>query len=152
MFKQEDMIEYFKDNIEKANKYKKVGLVSVRKAVDGEIVVTIIDNVVETENKAGSNHVVVRGPKGELYTMSMDKFKARYVVDKPVTNDFQDYTPSGTCIAFKYLGDSFKFIAPWSEEMLVCSGDYLATTEPSIPEVYRIEKSAFEKTYRKMSS
>ena len=42
------------------------------------------------------------------------------------------------------------FMAPWNEEMIVHNGDFLATTDAFIPEVYRIERDAFFKTYQKL--
>lgn len=153
MLNQKSMIKFFKENQDKTSKYTKIGPCresKARKAAEGEIVVTVIKDIIETQNTAGPNDIVIQGRAGEMYIMTFEKFQARYVVDKPLTDVFQLYVPSGTCIAFEYLGEPFKFIAPWNEEMLVCYGDYLATTDDSIPKVYRIERSVFEDTYKKI--
>ena len=52
-------------------------------------------------------------------------------------------------IAYEYEGESMVFTAPWNEDMIVNKGDFLATTDETIPEVYRIERSAFYQTYKR---
>lgn len=144
------MIELFKDNLTLTSLYKKVGTVQARLAKSGEEIVTIIDGHVETKNVAKTNDVIVKGLKGEEYIIGYEKFKTRYALTTPILETFTPYEPTGTCIAFEYKGDSMVFTAPWNEDMIVHKGDFLATIDPSIPEVYRIERDAFYKTYQKI--
>lgn len=147
---QKSMIDLFKKNVHLTNLYKKVGSVMARLAKVGEEIVTVIDGKVETKNTAKENDVVIKGLKGEEYIIGQEKFKARYTVNKPVSAEFSTYEPNGTCIAYEYQGENMVFMAPWNEEMIVHNGDFLATTDAFIPEVYRIERDAFFKTYQKL--
>jgi hypothetical protein len=147
---QKFMINLFKKNVHLTHLYKKVGSVMARLAKAGEEIVTAIDGKIETKNTAKENDVVIKGLKGEEYIIGHEKFKARYTVNKPVSDDFTTYEPNGTCIAYEYQGESMVFMAPWNEEMIVHNGDFLATTDAFIPEVYRIERDAFFKTYQKL--
>lgn len=144
------MIHLFKNNSHLTSIYKKFGTVMARLAKVGEEIVTLIDGKVETKNTAKENDVIVKGLKDEEYIIGHDKFKLRYSVDKPVTDTFTAYEPNGTCIAYEYTGASFLFKAPWDEDMIVNHGDFLATIDESVPEVYRIERNAFFKTYKKV--
>jgi len=150
MKNQEQMIKLFLENVDKACTYKKQGLVQARLAIPGEKIETILDGVIETTNIAKDNDVIVKGIKGEEYIVSSDKFKSRYIVVVPLSNLFFNYEPNGSCFAYEYVGESFSFMAAWNEPMIVNSGDYLATTDVSVPEVYRIEKEAFFLTYEKV--
>lgn len=144
------MIHLFKNNNHLTSLYKKFGAVMARLAKTGEEIITVIDGIVETKNTAKENDVVVKGLKGEEYLIGHDKFKTRYTVNTPVTDTFAAYEPNGTCIAYEYTGASFVFRAPWDEDMIVNDGDFLATIDKSVPEVYRIERDAFFKTYKKV--
>lgn len=144
------MIHLFKNNSHLTSLYKKFGSVMARLAKAGEEIVTLIDGKVETKNTAKENDVIVKGLKGEEYIIGHEKFKARYTVNKAVTDTFTAYEPNGTCIAYEYTGDSFVFKAPWDEDMIVNRGDFLATIDKSVPEVYRIERDAFFRTYKKV--
>lgn len=145
---QQDMIDYFSTNKSKAQLYKKFGSVSCRLAVPEEVIVTSLAGQVETQNTAKEGDVVIQGIKGEEYILALNKFSARYKIDSPVTEVYQNYEPSGTCWAFDYKGEDMQFMAPWGESMVVNYGDYLATTGEDIPEVYRIERDAFFATYK----
>jgi hypothetical protein len=54
----------------------------------------------------------------------------------------------GSCNAFQYNGEAFEFKAPWGEKMLCEKGDYLASIESDLSDVYRIESTVFGKTYK----
>lgn len=145
---QQDMIDYFSINKSKAQLYKKFGSVSCRLAVPGEVIVTSLAGQVETQNTATKGDVVIKGVKGEEYILALNKFSARYKVDSPVAEAYRTYEPSATCLAFEYEGEDMQFMAPWGETMVLNRGDYLATTQCDIPEVYRIEREAFFATYK----
>lgn len=149
MLNQNDMIDTFKENQFKSKLFEKFSTADVRLAKEGEIVQTILDGEVETVNTAKSNDVVVRGTRGEEYVMDKDKFAKRYdLTNKTLSESYQTVKATGTCIAYQYQGEPMEFNASWNEKMIVKAGDWLATTDESVPEVYRIEKQAFAETYR----
>ena len=148
MKNQVEMIKIFNENKNFVKRYLKQGAVNAKLAVKDEKVKTEIDGVVETVNTAKENDVVIKGSSNELYLINIDKFKARYNVEKELSSDYQEYKAIGECFAFEFKGEGFSFIAPWGEEMIVENGDFLASPNAEITEVYRIEKNAFKKTYK----
>ncbi|MDU8350761.1 hypothetical protein RYA05_02515 [Pseudomonas syringae pv. actinidiae] len=147
MKNQQDMIVFFNQNSSIVNRYKKTGTIQAKLAICGEKIDTVIDGVLETTNTAKEKDMVVKGPAGELYLIGYEKFASRYKVANEPTENFSDYEATGECFAFEYKGDDFSFTAPWNEEMIVKSGDFLASPDSKINEVYRIEKVVFAKTY-----
>ena len=134
----------------KVNLYKKCRRVSARSAVEGEVIVTIIDGEQETTNTAKKGDMVVRTKKsGAEYIIGGDKFRERYTICDEDENGYSDYDPIGETYAFKYEGESFTFVAPWGEDMIVNDGDYICAIDPDdLEDIYRIEKGEFEDTYR----
>lgn len=137
--------------------FQKSGTFQARKGVIGEKITTVIDGEEETKKTVKSSEVVVKGPKGELYVISDKKFKDRYEVDKELKDDFQNYKALGLIRAYEYKGEPFKFIASWDEEMLCKDGDFLASpvsgeADKDVTEVYRIERSIFDQTYKEKDS
>lgn len=115
------------------------------------------------------------GTEAETYAINLDIFQEKYEVCKmPVEpesweeNDFYqgelstqeiiyinnvEWTkarpiPKATIDAFRYSGETFKFVAPWGAEMLCENGDMLARTIGKKNDIYRIEKDAFAVTYK----
>lgn len=125
--------------------YKKFGDITVRPALFGEVVETVIDGVVETTNSAKNvDDFVVTGAKGENYILAAATLLKRY-------DRIGDgvYRAKGECWAFKHEGEQFTFDAPWGEEMLVENGDIIAVADLSnMDDIYRIQKDAFAQTYR----
>jgi hypothetical protein len=137
--------------------YKKSGTFDARNGKVGERIVTEIDGEEETQKTVGENDVVIKGPKGELYVVSVKKFNERYEVDKELTDEFQPYKATGLIRAYEYAGKPFKFVASWDEEMICNAGDFLASPlsnvdDEEIREVYRIEKSVFADTYAEVNA
>lgn len=136
--------------------YAKSGTFNARKGIVGEKVTTTIDGEDETEVVVGMNKVVIRGPKGEMYVVTTDKFKTRYECDKELTDKFQPYKSKGLIRAFEYSGPNIRFEASWGEKMLCKDGDMLAVPITDVddfddvPEMYRIEKDVFKQTYKAM--
>ena len=147
---QEKMKTLFVKEENNHKSFKKSGTFKARTAKVGEKITTTIDGEDETQKTASKDEVVIKGPKGELYIVSEKKFNDRYEVDKPLTSKFQSYKANGVITAYEYSGESFKFIASWDEEMICKSGDYLASPSKELPppEVYRIERSVFDETYK----
>ncbi len=152
MQNQNDMITFFKENQFKAKLFEKFSTADVRLAKEGEVIQTILDGEVETVNTAKSNDVVIRGTRGEEYIMDKDKFAKRYdLTSKTLDNTYQNVKATGTCVAYQYQGEPMEFNAAWNEKMIIKADDWLATTDDSVPEVYRIEKQAFAETYKPSS-
>lgn len=130
-------------------KYSKFGFVWARPAIKGEKIVTTIKGQKETENTAKAGNVVVINPTGEQYIIDGNKFKSRYSRTGEVRGNLRKFEAKGFCFAFQYKGKPFKFIAPWQEEMICNTNDYIASTGPNaLDDVYRIELEAFKKTYK----
>ncbi|QJT71152.1 hypothetical protein GR11A_00115 [Vibrio phage vB_VcorM_GR11A] len=129
--------------------YSKFGTVRARLARKGDVVITEIDGVKETENRAKSSDVVVTGVKGEQYLVDIRKFKERYRGPKLTYTD-QVYNAVGETYAARWTGAPLKFTASWGEAMIIEPGDYLcSTTQQASGDLYRIERSAFKESYRR---
>ena len=128
--------------------YQKTGLTKARPATAGEKVVTLVDGIKETTNKAKAGDWVVTGPKDEQYIIDGTTFASRY----KKTNSLGVFTATGTCFAFEYKGRSLVFKAPWGEDMLVHKGDFIASTDASGRQCYRIEREIFLQTYQEIKN
>lgn len=134
----------------KVKRYAKFGQVKARKAVAGEIVITVIKDKEETRNKAKADDVLVQNPGGEQYIINEKKFNSRYTKIKSLDKGWAVYKSKGVCYGFRYIGKPFKFTAPWGELMLVEDGDMIVSTSPEGGnDIYRIEKQAFKATYKR---
>ena len=145
-----EMVEMFKEAEDRGQdtRWRKNAVVMARLAVPGELVVTVIDGVEETRRTAGSDDVVVKGPKGEEYATEGAKFRSRYETPDGMGPDWRKAVATGSCWAYEHAGAPYSFVAPWGEKMIVESGDRVAMPDKSNPkDLYRIEKGAFELTY-----
>lgn len=144
---QVEMIENLVKNQSNVKLYKKISTVKAKFANEGDKLETIINGELETVNTAKNYDLLVEGIDGEQYFVNIEKFLDRYIVETNFTNEFQVFQAKGYCYAYEYLGEDIKFIAPWNEEMIVKKGDFLATPNEEVREVYRIERNIFFKTY-----
>lgn len=150
---QEDMIEIMHDA--QPELYQKSGTFKARLGKPGERIATEIDGEKETQKTVKDGEIVIKGPKDEMYVVSEKTFRQRYEVDKDPTEEYQNYKAIGLIRAYEYVGDDFKFIASWDEEMICKPGDYLASPvkdaeDTEYPEVYRIERTVFDETYKEI--
>lgn len=145
---QENMIEKFYANQSKVKLYKKITKVKAKLAKEGDKLKTIINGEVETVNTAKKYDLLVEGIDGEQYFVNIEKFLDRYIVNEVFTQKFQKCQAKGHCYAYEFDGEDTIFIAPWNEEMIVKKGDFLATPDENVNEVYRIERNVFIKTYK----
>ncbi len=148
-----EVVELYKDAEYQGSvrEFQKFGIVMARTAIEGEVVITMINGVEETRKTAGPNDMVVRNPGQEEYIISSDKFRQRYTLNQDMYPGlvWVQYKAIGRCWAFMYTGDAFEFEAPWGEAMKVEPGDMIAITDPkNLDDIYRIEKTAFAETYR----
>ncbi len=141
---QQEVIKIVKDN--QPQVFQKFGEFKFRIAEQEEKVETIIDGVKETEKTAQPGDIVLTGPKGEQYTISKDTFAKRYIVKDDVAY------PTGLFYGNIYNGESFKFQSPWGDEMICDAGDYLGSPDATFSEAYRIERGAFDQTYKPLET
>lgn len=141
--------QYLQDNKKHIREYVKFGNVIAQQVPAGTKVDTVIEDKLETTNIAKEGDWKITGVKGEQYLIANDKFKSRYeFVAKTPRGD--KYRAIGNVFALQYKGKSFTFKAPWGEAMICDSGDYICTTTlDNMNDVYRIEKDAFVKTYKR---
>lgn len=160
----EEVQKIFQDGEKKD--YEKFGKFLFRGGRPGETVLTILNGRLETVNQATVDDTVVKNLNvhgfAEMYVINSEKFKQRYqIINKdPFVIDNVTWghcTPIGKARAMQYQGEPMKFDAPWGEEMACVSGDYIASplddegnSDPK--DIYRIEKSTFEDTYKLIGS
>lgn len=104
-------------------------------------VVTVLPDGGETKNTAKVGDIIVTGISGERYVVRAAKVSANYngTVGKTLVP-----TPSPRKVA-RYTGaETIVFKAPWGEDMILKSGDYVVKDGTGY---YRIAKREFELTY-----
>lgn len=140
-------VSYFLDAVHKGTfrSYNKYGQVKAMKVLQPTKVVTVIDGKTETTNMANVGDYIVTGARGEQYVLTAAQLAKRY---QHVKGDV--YNAVGHCYAIKYKGKKFSFRAPWGEDMICEPNDYICSTALDGTDVYRIEKTAFLSTYRRM--
>ncbi len=151
-----DMLPHFKKSGTLFRKYKKV---YARKAAEGEEIITVTNDGVETSNTANEGDYVIKNQTGaqEMYIIGGEKFNKRYRLLGEAEEEFSEYQPIGKVIGLELtpamlteLGfqSEFVFMAPWGEKMVAKQGDYLVSP-PGFEEVYRIARKEFFETYEK---
>lgn len=117
-------------------------------------IITRLQGQTETKNTLKYGDILVTGPQEEQYVIAFSKFHNLYdVVDGIATPRCQfnkvakvtesDWKQSGI------LSSQITFKASWGEDMILKIGDYIVEDGTSF---YRIEKTAFKKTYRHLSN
>lgn len=133
--------------------YYKYSLVRAFVANGGEYIETWTSDGLETTNYSKEGDFIVQNLQTESmekYIVSSEMFHSRY--------DFfyQDkfgaiYLPKGKIKACMYTGETLSFIANWGRQMILKSGDFIASPFPSFNEVYRIAQKEFYETYEELS-
>ena len=142
VYSQEDVAKIYKELETKEHTYVKKELTfDFRIADKEEKIVTEIDGEKETENVAKEGDYILTGSKKEVYVLSPKKFESRYTVE-----DGKAKTKPVEILAKRFEGKKLNFKAPWEEDMIIKSSDFLVKNDG---EYYRIEKEAFENTYAK---
>ncbi len=137
--------------------YIKSKQIKAREAREGEIIITITQDGIETKNRAKSGDFIVENQTNakEQYIVSREKFRQRYIVDKKHDNEWSIFKPIGRIIAIQLtdkiiyelgLKREFNIMASWGEKMVVKQGDMLVVPL-DFSEVYRIAKQEFSETY-----
>lgn len=145
---QPEIIEHFKKLPYRT--YEKFGKFNFEVSQNIQEVVTLIDGEVETTNIARIGDYIITGVSGEKYVLTLEKFVKNYEVEEfyhPELKGIAKVKPQPRFAAQWHIEEQLVFTAPWGEEMICNQGDYLVAAQ-DFSEVYRIEKSVFEQTYK----
>ncbi len=142
-----------------AQKFKQV---DARKAKPGEVIVTMIAGIKETESKpAQPGDMVVRNRSPETgneeILVAAKEFAKRYrAADGGAgTGGWREYRPIAPEMRFFIVSKaegSFRFIAPWGREMIVEVGDAIVQNPENPDDTYRVAAKSFMNTYVIMKS
>ena len=161
MISQEDMKAIFLPLLRQQGEvFFKKQKIWARKANEGEIIITVTNDGLETSNVANLSDMVVKNQTiaQEIYVMSKDSFEQRYIQSEDSERDqngYQEFLPVGKINALLIdnqllkkliLPDEFYFEAPWQSNMICKKDDYLACP-PDFSQVYRIARKEFFETY-----
>ncbi|MGI9260748.1 MAG: hypothetical protein ACR2QR_01860 [Woeseiaceae bacterium] len=141
-----------------SHRFKKIRQVHARPSEDGEEIVTITADGVETRNTAQPGDMVAKNLTGaqELYIIGVRSFPRLYVLNEELDDGWALYDPKGEVLAVEVtselatdLGGSSEFFieAPWGSDERVRVGDFLVAPFPTLKKIYRIARSEFDQTY-----
>jgi len=158
---QQEIIVRLESFFASAKIYEKYTTAHVRPAKIGEVIVTITNDGVETQNRAkADDFVLMNNTKAkEQYIISGEKLRKRYQPTGKKKGDGEIYKAVGKCRAVKVntkvlkalsASDVFEFMAPWGEAMVCKKGDMIVCPDlyGTVNEVYRIALKEFKETYR----
>jgi hypothetical protein len=132
-----------------------------RVAAEGELIMTITSDGLETSNIANKGDMIVKNQTDakEMYVMKATSFEQRYASNDEALSDnegFQEYISIGkiwvlimdaTLLYSLNLPEEFYFEAPWGSSMVCKQDDYLVCP-PDFSQVYRIARKEFFETYQ----
>ncbi|MEM9823673.1 MAG: hypothetical protein AAF985_21485 [Bacteroidota bacterium] len=144
---------------ERGKPFRKFRKVLVRKAKEGEVIYTITNDGVETQNTAHRGDFIIRNQTGakEEYILKPAKFHEKYRPLRSLEEGWTEYQAVGQVIAIemneKLLAKInrkkyFRFIAPWGAPMILRLHDFLVCPIDG-SEIYRIARKEFFETYKK---
>ena len=137
--------------------YKKTTKVLYRRPAPGETVITTCGGKIETIRTCDGSEVVIQnievGSSAETYVVGEKKFLERYDNLKSPHNiggiRWDMAQAKGTIEAFEWRGHTIKFKASWGEDMLCTKGDMMGRLPSDHDDIYRLEREAFDLTYKK---
>ena len=147
---------------ETSNRFRKTRQIHARVADDGEEIVTVTADGVETKNTAKPGDMVVKNLTGaqELYIIGAKSFPRLYDQIEELDDGWALYDPKGEVLAVEVtdqltgdLGVSEEFLieAPWGSDERVRVGDFLVAPFPTLRKIYRIARTEFDQTYSRAS-
>lgn len=144
--------------------YEKFGKFLYRIAKSKETILTMVSGKLETIKTAkeykngsfGTEYILINiqvGSSAEQYMIDSKTFADRY---RTIQKEFfvnghkwQEAIAKGQIHGFVYEGESIRFKAPWNEDMILETGDFLARPiGDDLDDIYRIEKDTFKQTYK----
>jgi hypothetical protein len=142
---------------------RKSKLVDARPARAGEVVVTVIAGEGEEtrSSPAQTGDWVVRNrcqeTGNEEYLVKATKFAERYEgpLDEPSPDGWQAFRPRGLKMRYFTVGDeegTFRFTAPWGEQMIARPGDAILQDLEDPSDTYRVAAALFDCTYEILPS
>ena len=126
---QQEMLSHFESYFKSEGKaYQKTKAILVRKAIEGEVIITNTSDGAETQNTAKKDDHVIKNQTaaGEEYIISKKKLQERYELLEHKDDKYSIYKPTGTITALELsdkmfeernLGTEFWFMASWGEKM-----------------------------------
>jgi hypothetical protein len=136
---------------------RKIRPVDARPAMPGEVIVTMVAGIKETESKpAQTGDMVVRNRSpetgNEQTLVTAREFARRYrAVDRNADEaGWKEYRPVAPEMHFFIVSaaeGSFRFIAPWGKEMIADVGDAIIQDPENPDDTYRVAAKSFENTY-----
>jgi patatin-like phospholipase/acyl hydrolase len=137
--------------------YKKNAHVRARIAEEGEQVITVADDFVETSNVAHAGDYLVENQTSdkEQYIIRQQKFAERYTIRQTLPDGTMDCIPIGKVIAIQLTGELLKalglpphflFEASWGESQYARAGDFIVCNS-DYDDIYRISQKIFYETY-----
>ena len=164
MLSQAEMVATFEDMIRKADQvFEKTTSCAAKMATESGRLDTVVAGQTETSHDFVPGDWIVANPDGERYVMGKAKFMARYDSANPSepsslelkSEGFRSYRAIGSIWGYRITEADVQqhftagcFQASWGEKMVCCRDDILAVPWPDGGEIYRIEKTAFQDTYR----
>lgn len=129
--------------------YKKLKPYTYTVVLKDTLVETKINGKTESKTKLQRGDYVICGPKGEKYSMPLEKVLNTYdlspiTTKKVVREGFRLNNLKG-----KKKDDSIEIIASWGSSQNLKVGDYILL-EFNKKKYYGVEKGAFNKTYEKV--
>lgn len=131
--------------------------VDARAAKAGEIIVTTISGVKETESRpAETGDMVVRNRSPETgneeFLVTEKEFAERYrgVGGTVGTAGWNEYRPISPEMDFFIVSEAegrFWFTAPWGKDMIAEAGDAIIQNPHNRSDTYRVAAKSFENTY-----
>ena len=160
MLNQKEMMDLWLPILKQRGKtFRKFRKVIVRKAKEGEVIYTITNDGIETQNTANKGDFIVRNQTGaeEEYILKPAIFRKKYKKLAALGKGFTEYQALGRIIGIE-MDESmlakirrkkyFRFIAPWGAPMIIRLHDFLVCPEDG-SEIYRIARKEFIETYKK---
>ena len=142
--------------------YREYRNINARPAVEGEKVISILDDCEETVNFAKADDMAVRSltEAKEKYIVSKEKFAKLYQEIEKVDDKWKLYRPQGEVRAIEIIrditsdlgvGEEIFVIAPSNAEQLARDGDMFVVPLPAKDEIYRIARKEFDENYELVS-
>ena len=112
-------------------------------------VVTKINGKVEAKTKLQRGDYVICGPKGEKYSMPLEKVLNTYDLSSISTKKVVREGFKLKNIESKKMGDDIEIMASWGSKQNLKVGDYILL-EFDKKKYYGVEEKAFKETYNKV--
>lgn len=141
--------DYFKENIHRAIHYVSRDTIEARLANEGEEISTdsIGLGLFLNTIKVSPYEVIIR-KENSLSVMPINEFNSKYTITIPLSHEFQQYGYGNKLLAMEYTGENTIFKDSKKNTCILESGDYLFTINQFVSEIYALNKNDFFKYYK----